>query len=77
MKHWINSLFNRSTSGSLNPNYLKDVKFIYILYVGVLLSSDQRFIWNINPIYKLFAVLSMEPDQERLGALIRDKFDEF
>lgn len=38
-----------------------------------MLSSDQRFIRNINPIYKLFAVLSMEPDQERLGALIRDK----
>lgn len=73
MKYWVNSLFNRSTSGTLNPNCVKDVIFIYILYVGVLLFSDQRFIRNIDPICKLFAVLPVEPDQERLSTLIRDK----
>lgn len=40
MKYWVNSLFNRSTSGTLNPNCVKDVIFIYILYIGVLLFSD-------------------------------------
>lgn len=59
MKHWINSLFNRSTSGSLNPNYLKDVKFIYILYVCYLQIKDLLGILIRSINYSLFCQWSL------------------